>query len=375
MKKKLLAVMLSVSMVAALSGCGLQAADTGAAAPAETETKEEVKEEAPAEEAAEEEAPAEEAAEATAEVGPAVTFVMAEVNPLDTIVGMTDTAFKDKVEELSGGAITIDLQASGVLGSENDVLDAMLGGAGTIDLSRISAFALTSYGGEKSKLLSLPYTFVDRDHFWNFATSDLAKEFLEEPSENGSGIRGLFYGEEGFRHFFAAKELTGMESLAGMKIRVSNDPVMNGMVEGLGANPTVVAFTELYSALQTGVVDAAEQPIANYKSNSFPEVANNLILDGHTLGAIQVVITDAAWDKLTDEQKDIVMEAAEYASQYNRQISEEKENEVLEQLKADGCNVVDVTDKAPWQAAVKETVDANIEGMEDLYQQILDMAK
>ena len=107
-----------------------------------------------------------------------VTLVMAEVNPLDTIVGQTDTAFKEKVEELSNGSIKIDLQASGVLGSENDVLDAMLGGGGMIDMSRISAFALTSYGGTKSSLLSLPYTFVSRDHFWNFATSDLAKEFL-----------------------------------------------------------------------------------------------------------------------------------------------------------------------------------------------------
>lgn len=82
-------------------------------------------------------------------------------------------------------------------------------------MSRISAFALTSYGGQKSMLLSLPYTFVSREHFWNFATSDLAQEFLMEPQENGSGVRGLFYGEEGFRHFFTTKEISGIEDLAG----------------------------------------------------------------------------------------------------------------------------------------------------------------
>ena len=147
--------------------------------------------------------------------------------PLDTIVGQTDTAFKEKVEELSGGKIKIDLQASGVLGSENDVLDTMLGGGGTIDMSRISAFALTSYGGEKSSLLSVPYTFVNRQHFWNFAESDLASEFLMEPHENGAGVRGLFYGEEGFRHFFTVKEVKSLEDLKGMKLRVSNDPIMN----------------------------------------------------------------------------------------------------------------------------------------------------
>ena len=124
--------------------------------------------------------------------------------------------------------------------------------------------------GEKSKLLSIPYTFVNREHFWNFATSDLAPDFLLEPFENGTGVRGLFYGEEGFRHFFTVDPVNSIEDLAGMKLRVSNDPVMNGMVNGLGASPTVVSFGELYSALQTGVVDGAEQPIANYKSKCIP---------------------------------------------------------------------------------------------------------
>ena len=158
-----------------------------------------------------------------------------------------------------------------------------------------------------------------------------------------------------------------------MKLRVSNDPVMNGLVEGLGASPTVVSFGELYSALQTGVVDGAEQPIANYKSNAFPEVAPYLMLDGHTLGAVQVIITDDAWNKLSAEQQNILMEAGAAASQYNREISEQKENEVLEELKADGVTVIDVDDKTPWQDAVKDVIAENIKGQEDLYQQIVDM--
>ena len=284
MKKKMVSISLCLAMAAvSLAGCGLKEPEAPAttAAPAATEAPKETT-------AAGGETSAAAEAAGGEKVGPDITLVMAEVNPLDTIVGQTDTAFKEKVEELSGGSIKIDLQASGVLGSENDVLDTMLGG-GDIDMSRISAFALTSYGGQKSMLLSIPYTFVNREHFWNFATSPLAEEFLLEPQENGAGVRGLFYGEEGFRHFFTVKEISGLEDLKGMKLRVSNDPIMNGMVEGLGASPTVVSFGELYSALQTGVVDGAEQPIANYKSNAFPEVANNLILDGHTLGAIQEI--------------------------------------------------------------------------------------
>lgn len=299
-----------------------------------------------------------------------VKLVYAEVNPLDTIVGKTGLYFKEQVEKLSGGTVTIDIQASGVLGSENDVLDSILGGGTSIDMSRISAFALTSYGAEKSKLLSIPFTFESRAHFWAFANSDLAPEFLNEPQTIGLPIRGVFYGEEGFRHFFTVKKISKMSDLKGMKLRVSNDPVMNGMVKGLGASPTVVSFGELYSALQTGVVDGAEQPIANYKSNAFNEVAPNMILDGHTLGAIQVIITDNAWNKLSEKQRSAIMEAGKLAQAYNAQISENAENEVLASLKASGVNIVEVTNKSEWADACKAVIAENTKSQAALYQKI-----
>jgi tripartite ATP-independent transporter DctP family solute receptor len=306
--------------------------------------------------------------------GPAVEknvkLVYAEVNPLDSIVGKTGVYFKEQVEKLSGGTVTIDIQASGVLGSENDVLDSILGGGTSIDMSRISAFALTSYGAEKSKLLSIPFTFESRAHFWAFANSDLAAEFLNEPQTIGLPIRGIFYGEEGFRHFFTVKKVAKMSDLKGMKLRVSNDPVMNGMVRGLGASPTVVSFGELYSALQTGVVDGAEQPIANYKANAFHEVAPNMILDGHTLGAIQVVITDTAWNKLSEKQRSAIMEAGKLAQAYNAEISENAENEVLAALRAEGVNIVEVADKSEWANASKAVIEENTKSQAALYQKI-----
>ena len=359
--KKLLSLTLAGAMALSLVACGGGASSTASTAESTDSTA-----------AAETTETAGDASAAASD--PAVTLVYAEVNPLDTIVGQTASYFKEQVESLSGGSITIDLQASGVLGSENDVLDNILAGGDTIDLSRISAFALTSYGCKKSMLLSLPYTFVSREHWWNFANSDLAPDFLNEPQELGLPVRGVFYGEEGFRHFFTVDPVSGIEDLAGMKLRVSNDPVMNGLVEGLGATPTVVSFNELYSALQTGVVDGAEQPIANYASNAFPEVANNLILDGHTLGAVQVVITDNAWNKLTANQQNAIMEAGKAAQEFNASLSEDEENRVLEELKADGCNVVEVPDKTAWQEACAQVITDNTAGLEDLYQQLVDMA-
>jgi len=356
MKKKLTAVILTAVMAMSLAACG-GSAGSGAAQPESTGTEAEATEAEPA--------------------GDVIKLVMAEVNPLDTIVGMTDVYFAEQVKELTGGTVEIDLQDSGVLGSENDVLDAMLGGDDSIDISRISAFALSSYGCSKATLLSIPFTWESRDHFWAFAESDLAEEFLAEPEELGLGVTGIFYGEEGFRHFFFKDGITvnGIDDLKGLKIRVSNDPVMNGMVNGLGASPTVVSFGELYSALQTGVVDAAEQPIANYKSNSFQEVAPTLLLDGHTLGAVQAIISDSALAKLTEEQKNAIFEAGKKAEEYNKSISQQKEDEVLQALKDEGCNVVEVSDLTPWREACAKVIEDNTSSQADLYQQLLDLAK
>ncbi|MGP1590035.1 MAG: TRAP transporter substrate-binding protein [Oribacterium sp.] len=377
MKKRILASALCGTLLAAsLTACG--GGKVAETTPAAAETSKEEKETTAAAEkdtAAETKTEGEYQVNEAAAADPAVTLVMAEVNPLDTIVGQTDSKFKEAVEAISGGSITIDLQASGVLGAESDVLDSILGGGDSVDISRISAFALTSYGGKKSSLLSVPFTFENREHFWKFAKSDLAKEFLNEPQEIGLPLRGIFYGEEGFRHFFTKDPVTKIEDLKGKKLRVSNDPIMTGMVAGLGANATVVSFNELYSALQTGVVDGAEQPIANYQSNAFPEVAPNLILDGHTLGAIQVVISNNGWDKLTANQQEVIMEAGKLAGDYNQQISQAAEDKVLDALRASGVNVVDVEDKTPWKEACAKVIEDSTKDQAELYQKILDLAK
>ena len=301
-----------------------------------------------------------------------VTLTYAEVNPVEgTVVGDVALAFKAKLEELSGGAVVVDIQASGVMGDEKTVLANILGGDTSVDIVRISAFALNQYGAQKSVFLTLPYVFTSEDHYWNFVASDLAKDFLAEPKEVGLPFNGLAYGEEGFRHFFSKTEVQTIEDLKGLKIRVSDDPIMTGMVSGLGAAFTPVSFGELYSALQTGVVDAAEQPITNYLSNSFQEVAPYLLKDGHTLGTIELIATDAALAKLTEEQQAMVQEAADYAMQVCKESVTAKQEEAQQKLIDMGCTVTEVEDKTPWQEATKAVLEENIAGMEDLYEQIL----
>lgn len=304
-----------------------------------------------------------------------ITLVMAEVNPDGTIAAEMDKAFKEKVEELSGGKIKIDLQLGGTLGDEESVMQILQSPGGSIQLERISAFNLASKGCEKSSLLVIPFTFANKEHFWKFAHSDSAKEILEEPYEDKIGVLGLFYGEEGFRHFFATKNLTSPSDFNDIKLRITADPIMKGLATGLKANPVSVGFGDLFRALQTGVADAAEQPIANYLANHFNKVAPYMVLDGHTLGVMEVIISSECWDSLSEDQKDILAEAGKYAGEVCRQISQAAEDKAKAQLVTEGAKLVEVTNPALWQQACSEIITESAKVNPELYQKILNSAK
>ena len=311
----------------------------------------------------------------TAALADPIKLTYAEVNPIDgTIVGEVAKAFKAKLEELSGGEIEVDIQGGGVLGVEKDILAGILSGQDTVDICRISAFALNQFGCTKSVFLSLPFVFQSEDHYWNFVSSDLAKDFLAEPKNLGLPITGLAYGEEGYRHFFLKKEAHTIADLKDLQIRVSDDPIMNGLVKGLGAQPANVSFGELYQALSSGVVDAAEQPSVNYLKNSFQEVAPYLLKDGHTLGTIELIATDTGMAKLSDEQKAMVQEAADYAMSVCKEkvttLTAEAEKTLVEEK---GCTIIEVEDKTPWIEATKDLVAQFTAGMEADLQAILDL--
>ena len=317
----------------------------------------------------------------TAAFADPITLTYAEVNPVPatleenaekgSVVSDVAWAFKTKLEELSAGEIVVDLQGGGVLGSEKDVLANILGGDTSVDIVRISAFALNQYGAKKSVFLTLPYVFSSEEHYWKFTKSDLAKEMLAEAKEVEQPWTGLAYGEEGFRHFFSKVDIQSIEDLKGLKIRVSDDPIMTGLLQGLGAAFTPVSFGELYSALQTGVVDCAEQPITNYLSNSFQEVAPYLIKDGHTLGTIELIATDSCFDKLSDDQKALVQQAADYAMAECEKSVIARQEAAYNKLVEMGCTVNEVEDKTVWQEATKAVLEENIAGMEDVYEAIV----
>lgn len=300
---------------------------------------------------------------------------MAEVNPATTIAGQMDQAFKEKVEELSKGKIKINLQCAGILGDVDSVMDLMLKPNSTIQIHRMSAVNMAMYGCKKNSLLSIPFTFSSKEHFWKFANSESGQKILNEPLENGLGIRGLFYGEEGFRNFFSTKKIESVRDFEGLNVRGTNDKAMQGMLKGLKANSVPVNYADLYVALQTGTIDAAEQPIANYLANHFNTVAPYMILDGHTLGVMETVITEECWQSMTKKQQSILIEAGKYASEYCRKLSQTEEDKVKKALIEAGATLTYVKDHEPWQEACSEVIKEASSVDRDLYRQILNYAR
>ncbi len=166
-----------------------------------------------------------------------IELVMAEPNPEGSISAKIDHEFAYKVEELSKGRIKIQIHTAGILGDNSAVMSAMVkpGNSG-IHIARLSPIAVAHYNCEKHSLLNVPYTFKNHAHFWKFANSPVAQKILDEPYVNKVGVKGLFFMEEGFRHFFATKPLNDLEDFAGEKIRSAGNPIMEELAVALKAS-------------------------------------------------------------------------------------------------------------------------------------------
>lgn len=303
---------------------------------------------------------------------PEYTFRYAELNPKGHIMSEAGEYFAQQVAEMSNGRIQIKVFPAGQLGDEKTVYQTLQMG-GVVDMARGNTNSLGDFGAKKLTLFGLPFIFRDREHLWNVLNSEIGNEFLSEPQEIGTGMVGLFYLDEGSRHFFTKEDIVinSVEDFNGLKLRVPTTELMTETVSALGVQSTPISFSELYSALQTGVVDGAEQPFSGYYSNKFYEVAPNYILTGHTYSPSIVLMSEASWDKLDQEDQALIMAAGKATEKWNRKNIEQLDQELLEKIKAAGVNVVEVPDKTPYIEATKDVVMKYIAGYEDYYNAIL----
>lgn len=268
-------------------------------------------------------------------------------------------SFADEVAERTDGEVTIRLFLNGVLGSEGETLEQLKNGA--LDMTRVSAGNLENFD-PIFKAFTLPYIFKGEDHFYRVMTGPIADEVYEATRD--SGFTGLTFFDSGARSFYTkSKPIETPADLQGQKIRVLNSNSSIRMVEMMGGTPTPMPYAEIYTGLQQGVIDGAENNITALTIGRHGEVAKFYSQDEHLRIPDFLVISNAAEEKLTDEQKVIVKEAAVHATEAFREIWATAVADATTQAEAMGVTFV-TPDQAPFREKVKPLLDEYSESPE-----------
>ncbi len=259
----------------------------------------------------------------------------------------------ERVAEKSQGAMRIDIYPSEQLGSETKCLQQLQNGE--LAMTKTSSSPLESFVDEM-KVLGLPYIFRDNDHYWKVLLGDVGKELLAAGTSNG--LKGLCYYDAGARSFYTVKTpVSRPEDLAGLKIRVQKSPVAMDMVKAMGASGTPIDWGELYTALQQGVVDGAENNAPSLYTSKHYEICKYYALDEHTMPPDVLLISPVIWKRLTPEEQTILQEAADESVTHQRKLWAEFEQESMEEIRKAGVDIRKV-DKAPFRAKVQGMLKA-----------------
>lgn len=284
--------------------------------------------------------------------GAKYTFRLAETHPAEHPTAQSDKEFAKLVSERSNGRITINVFPGAQLGEEKAVIEQVQLGA--IEFTRVSSGPLAEFNKQLG-VFSLPYIFDSNEHMWKFLNGAGGEKLLK--GLESSKFIGLSYFEPGDRNFYAKKPITKLEDLKGMKIRVIQNKINMDMVAALGASATPMPWGEVFSGLQTGVIDAAENNWPSFLSSNHYQVAKYWISDAHQRVPEVLMMSKVAFDKLSDEDKKLIRQAAVDTVKIQRDLWAKSEKDAEAKVRAAGVTVVSVTDLKPWQAAVKPVID------------------
>lgn len=292
---------------------------------------------------------------------PSYTFRLADNQPVDfpTVVG--DKKFAELVEERTDGRIKIEVFPSGQLGDEKSVLEQVQLGA--IEFTRVNASPLAEFNKQFS-VLSLPYVIESDEHLWNFLNSDTGTELLD--GLEAAKMKGLAYYDSGSRSFYSTKPLKSINDIKGLKIRVQQSKVNMDMVSALGGSATPMPYGEVFSSLQTGVIDGAENNYPSFDSSNHYQEAKYYLLDRHQWTPEVLLISKAVWDKLDTEDQKIVKQAAIDSVETQKAEWDKWEERSMKKLKDSGVTITEVKDIKPWKDAVKSVVEENSKDFKDV---------
>ena len=358
--KKVMTLLLAGSMTAALTACGGNSGAGGttettqAAAAATTEAaKEESKETSAAE---------------TAASGENYVFKFALQNGENHPLCQGVAKFGEILEEKSDGRMKLELYYGGALGDKATTVQGLQ--SGTIDGGMLMSGVIADYGCEELGVFTLPYLFDSVAHARAFEKSDAGKALLDKVQSSGTSVVCVgAYQESARNYFFTKKKVEHPSDMKNMQIRCQEGSVYYDAVEAMGAYAQSVAFSELYSALQSGVVDGAEQPLSGFVNNAFQEVAKYYVMDQHEISPNLILFSEATWNQLSQEDRDLIEESFQESVPYFEELSDSKDAEYLKTIEDAGTEIVQV-DVSEWQDACSSVYDKYGEKYADIISEV-----
>lgn len=280
-----------------------------------------------------------------------VTLKLAHNLERSHVVHQAFEQLANDVKQLSAGKMTIRIYPGSQMGNARETLELLQNGA--LDMTKGSASDLESFDNIYA-IYNLPYLFKNQTHFNNVVFGDIGKEIMQSTKNKGFFTLSAYVA--GTRSFYAKKPITRPEDLKGMKIRVQASPTTLKMIELLGGSPTPISFGEVYTAMQQGLVDGAENNVPSWVQTRHIEIANIFSEDEHASIPDFLVISSKTWDKLTADQQQILLTAAKKSESFQQKRWDEIDAQTRDQAKAMGAQFINV-DKAPFRAAVKPLYD------------------
>ncbi|WP_299958467.1 TRAP transporter substrate-binding protein [uncultured Roseobacter sp.] len=267
---------------------------------------------------------------------------------------LASVKFGEELSALTDGRIAVEVFPNESLGKEIDLINGMQ--LGTVDMT-ITGESLQNWA-PKAALLAVPYAFKTIEDMDAFASGPVGDEIKSQVIEKVQ-IRPIAYFARGARNLTSNRPITSPADLNGLKMRVPNVPLFVDVWKSLGANPGPMAFSEVFTSLQNGTIEAQENPLALIKSASFNEVQSHVNLTSHVRSWIYLTIADSTWNKLSEDDQAAITEAAARAQAYERELFEASLAADRADLEGKGMTFVDV-DSAAFQAAAKDAVLANV---------------
>jgi len=282
-----------------------------------------------------------------------IVLRLAENQPDNNPVTIAMNKFAELVNEKTNGEVKVEIYANAQLGEETENIEQVQ--AGALDMSRVNSVALAQTVQELN-VFTLPYIFTSQEHKYNVLDGEIGQEVLSKLEDYG--LVGFGYLEAGSRNFYTTKKpITSLADLKGQKVRVQPSEVSIKMAELLGAVPTPMNYGEVFSALQTGVIDGAENDFVSFYTSGHYEVAKHITLDGHLSPPALLIMSKTVWDRLSTVHQEAIIEAANEATEFERKAMDDFQGESRAEVEKAGVTVYEV-DVKEFQEAVAPIYDS-----------------